>query len=189
MTASDRRCEECGTAMRELHQRESDGAWVCLSCWLRGQRRLSEVPRCETSNPHKIENNRTRNEEELGTRSLSSPPSCESFLVPSSPSSPLMRRIVEDIRTLRAERRQRPPEKGDPDIVPYALSMAVKRCGAKDKSEAKRAMDALLKAGLLRIAYTLKPRPLPNGKVPPYGLRCYEILVDEAGVVADREAA
>ena len=91
----------------------------------------------------------------------------------------MRRRILEEIRSLRDERRQQPPEKGDPDIVPFALSMVVKRCGAKDKAEAKRAMDALLKSGELRIAYTLKPRPLPNGKTPPYGLRCYEIVEDE----------
>jgi hypothetical protein len=99
----------------------------------------------------------TRKPGELGTRTTSP---LNAFLVPSSQSEPgssprvpgsLQQRIVDDIRRLHDERVQQ----AKPEPVPYALSWVVTRCGARDKPQAKRAIDALLEAGVLEIAYTL----------------------------------
>jgi hypothetical protein len=162
------RCEHCGTALGEISYCERVEAWICMGCFFRLPGEENELG--------------TRNgREELGTRRTSTPTARN--LVPSSRSeqgsggtpSSLEERIVEDLRRLREERRQNPPKAGDPDVVPYALSFAVKRAGAKDKSEAKRAVDALTKAGALVFEYELAKR----GK--RFGTRCYSL--------PDRQAA
>jgi hypothetical protein len=128
----------------------------------------------------------TRNgNKELGTRRTSTPllqdlvPSSPELGSSSTPSSHVdsvkVRVLVEDVRQLRDERIANPPKAGDPAIVPYSLSFAVKRGKARDKNEAKRLVDAALKSNALRYEYELKPRR------KAYGTRCYSL--------PDRQAA
>jgi len=159
------RCEHCGTALGEISYCERIEAWICPGCFFRLPGEENELG--------------TRNgREELGTRRTSTPTARN--LVPSSqgeqgssstPSSPVdsVKIIIDDVRQLRAERIANPPKAGDPNVVPYSLGFAVKRGKAKDKNEAKRAIDAAVKSGALVLEYELAPR----GKA--YGTRCYSL--------------
>lgn len=168
------RCEHCGTALGEISYCERVEAWICPGCFFRLPGEENELG--------------TRNgSSRLGTRTTSTP--FTSNLVPSSqrelgsattPSSPVdsVTIIVEDVRQLRAERIANPPKAGDPNVVPYSLGFAVKRGKAKDKNDAKRAIDAAVKAGELKFEYALEPR----GQFTKHGgTRCYSL--------PDRQAA
>ena len=71
----------------------------------------------------------------------------------------VMRAVAEDMQILMGLR----AAAGDDRPLPYALSMAVSAGAAKDKPAASRAINALVRAGVIDYAGSLPPRGTGSG--------------------------